>query len=213
MNETSQTWVGSLGVLGTLKKYEAGETIFFQNEYAKIVGFISSGRAVARVYSKQGQETWIGGFYVGDFLGHAALLTNTPIGFEVTASVETQVLQIPVPEFQNLLSANTELAEAVARDLALRLNMMTTRLVEAITLSAPGRVCAELMRLSTRVGVEPMMSIVRPNPIFSELALRVSSTRETVSRTVSDLVKDGVLKRETGALLILQPEELKLRIK
>ena len=87
------------------------------------------------------------------------------------------------------------------------------RLVEAITLSAPGRVCAELVRMSKPVGIDPDKRVIRPSPVFLEVALRVSSTRETVSRTVNALLKDGVLSRETGAMLIHAPDALKSRIK
>jgi len=86
---------------------------------------------------------------------------------------------------------------------------MMDRYVEALTMSAKGRVCAELMRLSDPIGISPTKRIVRPNPVFVDLALRINSTRETVSRTVSALQKDGVVSREAGAMLIERPAALK----
>ena len=57
------------------------------------------------------------------------------------------------------------------------------------------------------------MQIIRPNPIFIELAERVNSTRETVSRTVSELQKKGILAREPGAIIINDPDRLRQNIR
>jgi len=114
---------------------------------------------------------------------------------------------------KEILSENRELTHAINKDLARRLDLMMRRLVEALTLSARGRVCAELIRLSSPIGIEPTQQIIRPNPVFVELALRVSSTRETVSRTISALQKKGIILREPGALVIPNPERLKAAVK
>jgi CRP-like cAMP-binding protein len=142
-----------------------------------------------------------------------ALFANAVIDVELVSQKETQVLFIPVTTFNTLLSSHPKLCAEIARDLAARLQEMTHRLVEAVTLSSPGRVCAELMRMARPVGIAPHTLIVRPVPPFIDMAVRINSSRETVSRTVSDLVRDGVLKRETGAIVIVKPARLKQKIK
>ena len=67
--------------------------------------------------------------------------------------------------------------------------------------------------MSNPIGVDPDRHIVRPNPVFVDLALRINSTRETVSRTVSELQKKGIVSREPGALVIQSPEKLKASVK
>jgi DNA-binding MarR family transcriptional regulator len=81
---------------------------------------------------------------------------------------------------------------------------MRRRMVESVLLSATGRVCAELERLAK---LSPDQTI-RPVPVFSELATMVQSTRETVSRTISQLEKRGVLRREDGGLRVVAPHRL-----
>ena len=206
-------WVDQIKPLGMTKSYKANDPVHFQGEKAATIGIVLSGKAKASVYSEDGQETWIGKFETGDFLGHAAILTDSPINFEITAETKLDLLQIPTGKFREFLSSDHQLAKAVTLDLAERLNMMTDRLVEAITLSAPGRICAELIRMSKPVGVAPDKLIIRPNPVFVDLALYVNSTRETVSRTVNGLLKEGIVSREAGAILIHNPERLKSQIR
>lgn len=89
---------------------------------------------------------------------------------------------------------------------------MSLRLVGFATLSAPGRVCAELVRNSRPIGKQPEYSIIRPCPIFIEMACYINSARETVSRTINGLINAGILRRDPGALIILEPQRLQDKI-
>lgn len=209
----NQNWSATLQSAGVVRDVSAGGLILFQGETAKQIGIIICGHASARVNTERGEETWVGRFETNDFLGHVSLLTQAPIDFEIRAESDAKILFIPAKAFETLLSTDKSLSLTLARDLAARLSVMTNRLVEAVTLSSPGRVCAELLRLSHPVGIDPETLIIRPTPVFIELALRISSTRETVSRTVSQLQKNGILSREPGALLILKPSALQSKVR
>jgi CRP/FNR family transcriptional regulator, cyclic AMP receptor protein len=93
---------------------------------------------------------------------------------------------------------------AITRHLSGRLATMRRRMVEAAMLSATGRIAAELLR---RADASEDRTI-RPMPVFSDFAITVQSTRETVSRTVSQLEKRGVVKRVEGGLQIVAPHRL-----
>ena len=179
-----------------------------QGEQSDVVGYLLSGRAKAISYSENGTATWIGYFTAEDFYGHMSLLTLAPINFEITAETDVTALIVSTNAMRELLSEENDLSRILANDLATRLDLMTQRLIEAFTLSAKGRICAELARLSCVIGITPEKNVIRPNPVFVDLALRVNSSRETVSRTVSELQKKGVLSREPGALIIENPDRL-----
>jgi len=214
MNEApNQDWLQSIASQTSTRVFKVRETIALQGEPTDYVGYIILGKAKAISYSEDGVATWVGYFLAEEFFGHMSLLTNTPANFEISAATDMKVIIISVKTMRGLLSDDTQLSLILANDLAARLDMMTRRLVEAITLSAKGRICAELARLSNIIGIMPDKSIIRPNPIFVELAMRVSSTRETVSRTISELQKQGIITREPGALVIEKPEHLKAAIK
>lgn len=205
-------WIDALLPYGHTKEFKLGETIVVQGQENRMVYFVLSGKVKAVTYSEQGQETWLDVFVQGALFGHAWMLTQSMADCEIVAEVGTQLLQISAYKFQELMKTEAGFSKMVSRDLGKRLNLMSVRLVEATTLSSPGRVCAELMRLSNPIGIDTTKLIVRPNPVFTELARRINSTRETVSRTVSRLAKEGVIKRETGAILILKPDALKSKI-
>lgn len=206
-------WAETLSGIGQERSVRSLESVFFQGEKQTAIGIVISGTAKAVIYSEDGQETWIEQFGPGEFFGHGAILSGADPELTIIAETQLTFLSIPISKFDLLLADEQSLPAALAKDLAYRLNKMTRRLVDAVTLSSRGRVCAELMRLSKPIGVSPDKSIVRPNPVFKHLALRVSSTRETVSRTVSDLQKKGILSREAGAILIHKPDALRSHVK
>lgn len=211
--QSSHDWIATLMPYGFTRDIDVGNVIFTQDEDATHICLVISGRASARVYSEQGAETWVDYFSVDDFFGHASFFTQIPIDFEVRADTQVKVLFVPTQKLKSLLSSNVELSHRLAQDLASRLSIMISRLVEAVTLSSTGRVCAEIMRLAQPIGLNPNILIVRPTPVFVELASRINSTRETVSRTVSDLQKRGIVSREPGSLIIQKPQELKSKIR
>ena len=93
---------------------------------------------------------------------------------------------------------------AITMQLARRLEAMRRRMVETVLLTATGRICAELARLA-RMSSD---HVIRPIPVFSQLAVNAQTTRETVSRTVSLLLKRGVFKRVEDGLLLAAPHRL-----
>lgn len=209
MGIETQPWFAALEAEGARRVFSAGDVLAIQDNAPTLVGVIISGKAVAMSCDPEGEQTWIGEFVSGDFFGHMSMLTNLPLSYEMTAQSNMSALIVPIPALKRFMTDNPSVSQAVASDLASRLDLMMRRMVEALTVSAKGRVCAELIRMANPIGIDPGKSVIRPNPVFVELALRVHSTRETVSRTVSDLVKKGILSKQPGALVVNNPESLK----
>ena len=192
MNSAEQNvWYRSISDRGSKKKFRQGEIIALQGEVPNFVGFIISGRAKAVAFSEHGQATWVGYFQQNEFFGHMSLISQSHSQFEISADNDVEAFIVSVDAMHDLLAKEDGLSQALSNDLALKLDHMTSRLIEAFSLSAKGRVCAELSRLSRVIGILPENLIIRPSPVFVELAERVNSTRETVSRTVSELQKRG----------------------
>ena len=182
--------------------YEAGESYSLQGDRLRSVGYIISGEANAVSYSIDGDQTWLGEYHQGQFIGLISLFTHDISNFEIRAQSRLTVRTLSHDKMLALIRRDVNLCEALAADLALRLNASLSDLLNVHTLSIRGRICAELLRLSLPIGVDPDRHIIRPSPVFIELARRLNSTRETVSRTVSELQKKGVISRHPGALIV-----------
>jgi ubiquinone/menaquinone biosynthesis C-methylase UbiE len=54
--------------------------------------------------------------------------------------------------------------------------------------------------------------VIRPIPAHGDIAARVSATRETVARALSDLAKKGIVAREKQELVVRDPKRLKTMV-
>lgn len=73
------------------------------------------------------------------------------------------------------------------RELARLLRQSTDRIMDLSTLGANNRVHAELLRLARSDAGDGRRATISPIPSHSEIASRVSTTRETVARALGDL--------------------------
>jgi CRP-like cAMP-binding protein len=109
--------------------------------------------------------------------------------------------------FTQLLEDNPALSLAMMRDLARLIRQSTVRIMDLSTLGANNRVHAELLRLARRANKEAgnrdaASAMLKPIPVHSDIASRVSTTRETVARVFGDLARQGIIHREGDALRV-----------
>lgn len=162
------------------------------------------GHARMIAYAVDGRIVMLHDFREGDLFGEAGLVGATQGSEEVSAVNAVRAALFTAAVFLSLMSNYASIGLAVSRMLVARLNLTTRRLVEGATLSAVGRIHAELLR-QARSG-EAMT--IRPAPVLSNFALSVQSTRETVSRTISTLQKRGIIRRDEESLTVVAPHRL-----
>lgn len=165
---------------------------------------VLAGRAQALVYGLDGQMVLVHEYRTGDFFGAVAATDAWPVDADVMAADPTRAACLPATDFVMLLDRHRALSLLLVRSLLEQLRAASARMVDRTTLSAPGRVHAELLRLA-RLGDG---TSIRPAPVLAALAVRVQSTRETVSRAVSALERRGIVRREDDALVIVAAQRL-----
>jgi CRP-like cAMP-binding protein len=81
---------------------------------------------------------------------------------------------------------------------------MSRRVVEFSTLPVRHRVHAELLRLARIDATDPARrdATIAPAPTNAEIASRISTHREAVSRELADLMRHGLIARRGGALVL-----------
>ncbi|MCG8506943.1 MAG: Crp/Fnr family transcriptional regulator [Sphingomonadales bacterium] len=206
---------GDSGVLAAvqaaakLRNFSAKQIIVGQDGADKDVFCLLKGQARAVVYSSEGHEIWLDDFGPGDLFGEMAALTDMHRSADIVAASNVAVAVFAARDFITLMEEFGEFGLAVSRRLVERIRHTTQRMFELSVLSAPGRVYAELLRAAEHGNLEGSeIREIRPVPQITELARRINSTRETVSRTINDLERRGLVIRERGAMTILAPKQL-----
>lgn len=186
------------------KRYPVDTIILKQGDSTGSTFLMVIGRAHALTYGPDGQLVLLHEFLPGDFFGAVVQLSQAPETADVQAIEDVRAAVFLAADFVALAEIHGCIGLAVSRMLLRQLRAAAGRMAERTTLSAAGRVCAELLR-QARLGDG---RTVKPAPVLSALAVRVNSTRETVSRTINALERRGILRRDAGALTIVAPQRL-----
>lgn len=195
---------GYIFVRGTVRSYAAHAIIVRQGEKAAAAYLLTQGRAHALLYSVEGQVVLLCEYRPGDLFGALGELDPAPEEAEIVAVEAVRSFILRSRDLIALAETYGSIGLALSRLLLRQLRRATSRIYERAAVSAVGRVHAELLRLAR---ASPGLAI-RPAPVLSELAVRVSTTRETASRAVSALERRGIVRRDSGSLTVVAPQRL-----
>jgi CRP-like cAMP-binding protein len=115
--------------------------------------------------------------------------------------------------FADLLQRRAEVTYRVLRRLITMVRSGDVRIMELSTLAATHRVYAEILRMAVPDAAVPGLWVVRPLPPLREVASRVSTTRETVARALSQLYPSGLVRRKGRNLYLMDREKLEQLVK
>lgn len=172
------------------------------------VYFVVNGLVRAWLPSLRRTDVILSDLGAGEFFGELAALDGRPRSASVTALTAATVACMSAAAFHETIHRHPEVCDQLLQLLAARIRMLDLRVVEFSTLAVRDRIRAELLRLA-RVRVdEPNQAVISPPPVAADLAARISTHREAVTRELKALERAGFLERRRGALAIRDVEAL-----
>jgi CRP/FNR family transcriptional regulator, cyclic AMP receptor protein len=166
------------------------------------VYLVVSGKVRITAYSVGGRQVTFRDVAAGDWFGDLAALDGYPRSADVDALEATLVASMNPPLFRRILHKYPEVCDRVLQRLVVLVRGLTERLFDVSTLGVQHRVHAELLRLAREAGIQANTACLCPAPKHADIASKVSTYREQVTRELSAMVKQGLLERRDGALVI-----------
>ena len=194
-----------------LQKASRGEILIREEEIATRAFFvILEGSARVAVTGPEGREAVLAFLEEGDFFGEMSLLDGDPRSATVRASTDVKLLLLRRQVFLDLLSKHPEIALGLLSELSSRLRN-ANRKISALALSpVHARVSGALLQLAELRGFRVKGQIViHDRPTQQEIAEMANTTRETVSRVLSQMQKDGWVELEGRDLVIVSEDKLR----
>ena len=167
------------------------------------VYFVSSGTVRAIIFSATGREVSFRDITDGGMFGEFAALDDGARSACVIATRPSEIVRMPQAVFRRLVFEDHAVLDVLLRHLILLLRHYTARVVELSMLPVAGRVHAELLRLSREVQPAGETVTLVPFPTHAELAARLGTHREAVTRELNRLVDAGIVRTARGRLEIL----------
>ena len=193
--------------------YEPDAVIIDHMDTSTEVRFVVSGdvRVVMRV--AEGREYILNDGGPGDFFGELSAIDGGGRSANVVAVTRVHCCLMPATVFHEAIDADADVRWSIMERLVLLVRRLSEKVAEYSFLQAKHRVYAELMRMSVpRRGMEGER-VVSPPPVQRELADRIGSRREVVSRVLGEMERLGVVERTRGALVLTDVPRLEAMIR
>jgi CRP-like cAMP-binding protein len=165
------------------------------------LGVLLQGRIQAIDHTIDGREVALSSIEPGDVFGHANLMAERP--FELTwVATSASSVAVMAPEPAMALFQDAQMSLHVAADMAQQVCEFLgwQKILSVHPVSA--RVCAWLLWHATESGGVPRYT-------HAELAWRLNTTRESVTRVLQRLQADGVLQLDGEAWRIARMDKLR----
>ena len=180
-----------------------GETIWKQGEPADCVAFIVSGKAMSSYQSRNGKTGTTGFWCAGDLLGAADVGTSTTRQQTLRCLDQCVIHTLKFARFDELVRRFPELALATIRALSVRLRWVAQLAVALETQSASERICAALLALSERFGVQGEAGLLIDLKLTNDdLAAIAGVSRQFANATLQELRKRGLIAARGQNLVI-----------
>lgn len=184
------------------KKYPRGASVIGRSSASTDIVLVYSGHVRVSIFSLSGREISFIDHGPGEFVGEIAAIDGKPRTANVIAIKDTEVGFLSSKRFKELMQTYPSVAMSVAEHLASMLRASTQRIIDLSTVGANNRVHAELLRLAKDNLQGDNKAMISPLPVHNDIAARVSVTRETVARVISDLTKNDIVTKKGEGLLI-----------
>lgn len=193
------------------RTYQQGAHIFMQGDPLTNVYFIHSGKVKIYRADAQGREQIVNILKDGDMFPHQGFFRNDDYPAHAEVLQETVLIYIPIHLFEEFLITNPEVCIKIFRVLGNILVDLQNRLEEKMLYNTYEQIILLLIRLSNNHGEKINQDQVRLTSQFTnkDLANMIGSSRETVSRTLTQLKKNELVMTEADGSLILNIRLLK----
>ena len=190
-------------------EFDREQTILDRDNREGDVFFVTQGSVIVVNFSVTGREIALARIAAGSYFGELAAIDGEPRSASVVA-LEPCVIGVLAPQaFSEAVTGDATLSLRLMRRLARIIRISDDRIMDLSTLGAFQRVYLELLRLSHADPDHPESLVIDPMPGQKDIASQASTTRETVTRAISQLVAGGIVERSRKRLSIVDQERFK----
>ena len=204
--ELSEADIASLARLTSRRTCPKDTVVFFENEEGDSFFCIVDGRIKVTILGDDGREVILSVLGRGDFFGEMALLDNEPRSATAIAVEDTELLSLHRNDFQTVLTDNRTIMSALIKILTSRLRRANHQISTLALLDVYGRVARVIVDTARDEGKRLKDGrIAFRRATHQEIANRIGTTRETVTRMLKDLERQGLIHIE-GKEVVVQPD-------
>lgn len=185
---------------------EAGDVLFAQGDAGDAMYVVERGALEVSVASRSGRKLALDVARAGALLGEIALFDQGPRTASVAALEDSRLACIRAADVYDGVMRDPALARDLLRFAGAQLRRFNLQLHEQVFLPLSVRLARKLLHLTDRGDMSSKTLAMSQ----SDLAEFVGATRESVSKTLSQWRRDGIVDVNRSALVVRDRAALRL---
>lgn len=182
----------ALAGMVTYRRLPKGTYAVSQNEVGASMYLLVSGRMKVSIANTDGKELVLNYLEAPAHFGEMALVDSRPRSADVIAVSDAEVLVLDGHDLSAAIQLQPRLALTLIATLSRRLRQTISRLEDMAFHDATHRVARVVLNVAT-ANMETYGDAVVQGLTHYDIATLAGTSRETASRVISSLVKDGIL--------------------
>jgi CRP-like cAMP-binding protein len=166
------------------------------------VYFLVQGTVRAITYSVEGKEVSFRDIGPGEIFGEYAAIDGGERSANIFALTDIFVGSLSGHAFRDLLARHPEVSLAVMQLLTQQTRDLTKRVFEFSAFAVKNRIHAELLRLALASRPTENIATIEAMPTHAELASRISTHREAITREFNALVRAGLIEKDGRSTIV-----------
>ncbi|HEX2959283.1 MAG TPA: Crp/Fnr family transcriptional regulator [Chitinispirillaceae bacterium] len=192
------------------REFDTGQVVVHEDDDSPQTFFIIADGAVqVTVVTSEGKTAILATLKRGEFFGEMAILDGEPRSASVVAAQKCVLLMLYRKPFLDILEKFPKLTIRMLVEMSRRLRHTNRQINTLSMMSVYGRVADVILQLARESGRKVGQMIVIDNrPTHQDIADMAGTSRETVSRIISQLQKKQYLSIDRKKMVILNEEKL-----
>jgi CRP/FNR family transcriptional regulator, cyclic AMP receptor protein len=188
-------------------KFKKKQVIYSEGNHPNRLFYVLKGKVKACKVNEDGKELVTSLFSPGDFLGHIALLEETPYTDTAVALEETELAEIPKEDFEELVYSNKEVAQKFIRMLAKNIAEKENQLLGLAYNSLRKKVAEALVMLQNKYQQDKDEKFaIKINR--ESLASIAGTATESLIRTLGDFRNEKLIELKGSSIVIINMKKL-----
>ena len=192
------------------REWKKNSHIFMQGDPLENVYFINEGKVKIYKSDANGREQIVAILKKGEMFPHVGFFRKGGYPGYSEVLEQASLVVVPISQFEKVLVDNPHLSIKVFKVLGEKIVDLQERLEAQILNNTYEQIIKLLIRLGELHGEKQKDGTVLLKADFTnkDLANMIGTTRETVSRTLTKMKKDGLLSTDSNGNMKLDPDVL-----
>ncbi|AFK85548.1 MULTISPECIES: Crp/Fnr family transcriptional regulator [Thermoanaerobacterium] len=209
-NVLSESSLFEINKIAVEKEYKKNTVIFYEGDEGDAIYFVKKGKVKISKISQQGKEHIIRIMEDGDIFAESLLFIGGKYPATAEAIEDSKIIVLKNKDIENLILNNNEVALGIIKLMAKRLQNVAVIIENLALKDSLGRTVSILLTFAREKGIQGKDGIaIELNLSRQDLANMVGTSRENMTRILSQLDKEGVIKLERHAIIIKDVNALK----